>query len=112
LDCLPLFLRSWDTLKSLADFGSVIFGILGTWLMSRRYARSLWRNLLFAFIFPILYLVGQGEHVREFVRTTINNNRDIEDSVIDMTIGLNLLFWAFFLQLIALVVEALTQHVG
>jgi hypothetical protein len=103
---------SWDGLRFLANLGSVIFGILGTWLMSRRYARRLWRNLLFAFVFPILYLFGQGDHVRDFVKVTINVNRDIEDSVIDMTIGLNLLFWAFFLQLIALIIETLNRHPG
>jgi hypothetical protein len=110
VDCLPTFLRSWDTLKFLANLGSVIFGILGTWLMSRRYARRFWRNLLYASIFPILYLLGQGKHVREFVKATINTNRDIDDSVIDMTIGLNFLFWAFFLQLIALLIETFTHH--
>jgi hypothetical protein len=75
--------------------------------MSRRYARRFWRNLLFTFLFPALYLFGQGGYVRDFIKVAINNNRDIEDSVIDMTIGLNLLFWAFFLQLIALIIETL-----
>jgi hypothetical protein len=112
VDCLTSFLCSWDGLKFLANLGSVVFGILGTWLMSRRYARRLWRNLLYAFVFPILYLLGQGAHVRAFVKATIIANRDIEDSVIDMTIGLNLLFWAFFLQLIALIIETLNRHPG
>jgi hypothetical protein len=106
------YLCSWDGAKFLANLGSVVFGILGTWLMSRRYARRLWRNLLFALVFPVLYLFGQGAYVRDFVKATIIANRDIEDSVIDMTIGLNLLFWAFFLQLIALVIETLNRHPG
>jgi hypothetical protein len=105
LERLASFLWSWDGLKFLADLGSVIFGVLGTWLMSRRYARKFWPNLLFTLLFPLLFLVGQGRHVRNFVKVTINTNRDIEDSVIDMTIGLNMLFWAFFLQLIALAIE-------
>jgi hypothetical protein len=104
---LASFLWSCDGLKFLAKLGSVAFGVLGTWLMSRRYARRFWPNLFFAFLFPVLYLFGQGGHVRDFVKTTININRDIEDSVIDMTIGLNLLFWAFVLQLIALGIETL-----
>jgi hypothetical protein len=102
---LTVFLLSWDVLKFLANLGSVIFGVLGTWLMSRRYARRFWANLLYTFLFPLLYLIGQGGHVREFVKETIKTNSDIEDSVVDMTIGLNLLFWAFFLQLIALMIE-------
>jgi len=104
---LASFLWSWDGLKFLANLGSVVFGILGTWLMSRRYARSFMRNLLYTFLFPLLILARQGGRVRDFVKETINANRDIEDSVIDMTIGLNSLFWAFFLQLIALGIETL-----
>ncbi len=102
---LVCFLLSWDGLKFLANLGSVVFGIFGTWLMARRYARKFWPNLLFTFLFPALYLVGRGRYVRNFVKVTINTNRDIEDSVIDMTIGLNLLFWAFILQLVALGID-------
>jgi len=107
VDHLVSFLLSRDGLKFLANLGSVVFGILGTWLMSRRYARKFWPNLFFTFLYPALYLIGRGAHVRDFLKATINANRDIEDSVIDMVIGLNSLFWAFFLQLIALGIETL-----
>jgi len=92
-------------LNFVANLGSVVFGILGTWLMSRRYARRFGLTLLFAIFFPILFLIGQGNHFRNSVKATINTNRDVEDSVTDMAIGLYLLFWAFFLQLIALGIE-------
>lgn len=107
MGCIVSFFLSWDGLKFLVDLGSVVFGVLGTWLMSRGYARRFWPNLLFAFLFPALYVFGQGRHVRRFVKATINANRDIDDSVIDMTIGLYLLFWAFFLQFIVLMIETL-----
>lgn len=110
MDMVAVVCFPWDGLKSTANVASVVFGILGTWLMSRRYAREFWRNLLFAFLFPLLFLFGQGARVRDFVKTTINTNRDVDDSVIDMTIGLNLLFWAFFLQLIALGIEIVKGH--
>lgn len=107
MDHFVTFLLSRDGLKFLANLGSVVFGILGTWLMARRYARNFGRNLLYTFLFPLLILVGLGGRVRDFVKETINANRDIEDSVIDMTIGLNSLFWAFILQLIALGLDTL-----
>jgi hypothetical protein len=102
------FLASWTGIKAVIELCGFIFGILGTWLMSRRYARELWRNLVYAFLFPFLILVGKGSRVRDFVKATVNANRDVEDSVTDMTIGLHLLLWAFFLQLIALTIEVLS----
>jgi len=102
---LAAFLWSWDGLKFLVNLGSVVFGILGTWLMSRRYARKFWPNLFFTFLFPALYLIGKGGDVRNFVNVSIKSNEDIKDSATDMTIGLYLLFWTFFLQLIALSIE-------
>jgi hypothetical protein len=99
------FLCSWPGLKFLAGLTSIIFGVLGTWLMSRRYARTLARNLLYALIFPLLFLFGQGAHVRNFITSAIKTNEDIKDSSIDMTIGLHLLFWAFFLQFLPLIID-------
>jgi hypothetical protein len=92
-------------LKPLLDVASALFGLLGTWLMSRRYARQFGRSVLFALISPLLLLLGQGARVRRFMAAKINANCDLPDSVTDMALGLNLLFWAFFLQLLAAIVD-------
>jgi hypothetical protein len=105
VDRLASFLWSREGIKFLADLGSVVFGMLGTWLMSRRYARDFWQNLLSAFLLPLMFLLGRGARFRDVVKKTINANSDIQDSVPDMAMGLYSLFWAFFLQLIALGVE-------
>ncbi len=80
--------------------------------MSRRYAEEFWQSVLYAFITPVLFLFGQGERVRAVMTEKIQGNRDVPDSPADMALGLYLLFWAFFLQLVGLVLEALgpQQH--
>ena len=91
--------------KFILNVASALFGLLGTWLMSRRYAKQLGRSLLLALISPLLFLFGQGARVRSFVKEKINANRDLPESVTDMALGLTLLFWAFFLQLIAFLLD-------
>jgi hypothetical protein len=48
----------------------------------------------------------QGHRVHDYLKKKINTNRDVTDSVADMLVGVNLLFWAFFLQLAGIVIEA------
>ena|SRR5215469_8170742 len=90
------------TINSLLTLASATLGMGGTWLMSRRYAEQLWRSLFYAAVSPLLFLFGQGAHVRDFFRAKISANRDLPESISDMVLGLSFLFWAFFLQLILL----------
>lgn len=99
------FLGSWAGAKFLVNLASAIFGLLGTWLMSRRYANQLIRSLLYSLISPALYLFGKGARVRRFFKAKIDANRDMADSITEMVWGLTLLFWAFFLQLTALFMD-------
>jgi len=84
------------------EFASAIFGILGTALMSRRFAPQIFRSMLYAASWPILLVLGQGRRARDFFIAKAKISWDVPDSPADMTLGLNLLFWAFFLQFISL----------
>ncbi len=86
-------------IKFLVDTASAIFGLTGTWLMSRRYAEQFFRGVVFAFIVPVLYVFGRGDRVRQFVEAKVMGNKDIPDSAGEMALGLSLLFLAFLLQL-------------
>lgn len=102
--CFPIAIRA-SAVKLIIEFASVLFGMLGTWFMSRRYAHELWRSLLYAATWPVLFLFGQGKRLQGAFRAKAGLNRDVPDSVADMVLGLNLLFWAFFLQMVALFFE-------
>jgi len=84
------------------EYASAIFGILGTALMARRCSPQVVRGLLYAASWPVLLVLGQGRRARAFFVAKASINWDTADSPADMTLGLNLLFWAFFLQLLAL----------
>jgi hypothetical protein len=94
------------TPKLALEIAGAAFGVLGTWLMSRRYAESFLQNVLLALSWPVLILFGQGNRIRKVVKARFDANRDLPESIVDMVLGLNLLFWAFFLQVAALVLEA------
>ena len=81
---------------------SAACGLLGTWFMSKRYARQPLLSVLVALTWPVFSMTRWGEHVRQFVTAEANANRDIEDSAADMAAGLSFLFWAFLIQLLAL----------
>lgn len=95
----------WPSIKFLVNALSAAFGLTGTWLMSRRYARQPLISVLVAVFWPILSLVGLGQRVSDFVAATVRANKDIEDSVTDMVGGLSFLFWAFLLQAIGLCID-------
>lgn len=84
--------------KLALNLASAIFGMIGTWLMSKRYAREFTSSILFAFIAPILYCLGQGKRVRDFFRSLIHGNSNLPESESEMAAGLAILFWAFLLQ--------------
>ena len=92
-------------IKFIVNFVSAVLGLVGTWLMSRRYARQFGRSFLYALVSPVLLLLGRGGRLRGFVKGKINASRDLPDSVTDMVLGLMLLFWAFFLQLVGLILD-------
>ncbi len=86
-------------IKFLVNIASAIFGITGTWIMSRRYAKQFGRSVLFACIAPFLYVFGRGDRVRDFIDAKIAGNKDLPDSASEMALGLAVLFLAFLLQL-------------
>ncbi len=94
-----------DVTGFVLNFASAVLGILGTCLMSRRYAPQILRGMLYAGSWPFLCLVGQGRRARRFFEVRARINWDVPESAADMALGLNLLFWAFFLQLVALLVK-------
>ena len=102
---MALFLVWPPTAGIVLEFVSAVFGILGTCLMSRRYAPQLLRSMLYAAVWPFLVAVGQGKRWRSFLAAKASVNWDVPDSAEDMALGLNLLFWAFFLQLLAIFVD-------
>lgn len=87
-------------LRSAAGVVSAVLGIGGTCLMTRRYARGFWLALLFALVWPLLCLLGRGRQPQRFFEALGKINADVPPSARDMALGLNLLFWAFFLQLV------------
>lgn len=91
--------------KFFLNAASAIFGITGSWLMSRRYAKQFGRSVLFALIAPILYLLGRGDRVRSFIEAKVTGNKDIPDFPSEMALGLALLFLAFLLQLLSAFVD-------
>ncbi len=100
--------QEWlGTLGFTLSFASAVLGMLGTCLMSRRYAPRFLRSMLDAVMWPILYLVGRGERVRGFLTARARINWDVSESAADMALGMTLLFWAFLLQLVALLAERL-----
>lgn len=94
-------------IKSLLNMASAIFGITGTWMMSRRYAKQFGRSVLFACIAPFLFVIGRGDRVREFINAKILGNKDLPDSSSEMALGLAVLFLAFLLQLGSTIVDLL-----
>jgi hypothetical protein len=87
------------------EYASAILGILGTMLMSRRFAPQVVRSLVYAASWPFLWIVGRGQHARDFFIARARINWDNADSPADMTLGLNLLVWAFFIQLVSLILK-------
>jgi hypothetical protein len=95
-----------DELKMIAEVVSACFGLAGTWLMARRYAREPIRALIFAMLWPFVFLWGGQARVREFLREKIELNQDVPDSPISMVLGLNCLFIAFLIQFVVVYLEA------
>jgi hypothetical protein len=86
----------------ICEYASAIFGIFGTVLMSRRLIPKFWRGMLFAASYPVMVVLLQGSRVRQYF---ISRAKLGEDSLPDMTLGINLLIWGFFLQLISLILK-------
>ena len=101
---LLFFFKSFGA-KFAVNLMAATLGIVGTWLMSRRYAQHFWRNILYTILFPFLFLLGQAKHARNFFTEKIRTNQDLPESLSSMVLGIALLFWAFFFQLIALFLE-------
>ncbi len=89
-----------DWAKLALGVASGGLGLAGTWLMSRRYAKRFFRGVFYAVIAPILWAVHLGQGLRSVLEEDAKDNSDLPDSPTDMTLGLILLFWSFFLQLV------------
>gem|GEM_PF-6931595 len=87
------------------NFGSCVAGVLGTYFMSRRYAKTFLTFIFFAFADPLMRLLGRADQVDAFHALRMKGNRDVPDAVADMISGLNLLFWAFVAQMLSLLVS-------
>jgi len=61
---------------------SAIFGIAGTWLMSRRYARNLLVTIVYALTWPIVVLAGKSKNFRDSYNAEIRANYDVQDQPI------------------------------
>lgn len=95
----------WTAWPFVLGMASAVVGMLGTWLMSRRYAREFLRAVFYAVIWPFLFVFGLGGGIRDLLKNKVKTNSDIAESTVDMVLGMTLLFWAFFLQIAALVAE-------
>lgn len=97
---------SWFTITAFAlELISALLGIVGAALMSRRFAPHFFRSMLYAAAWPLLCLFGEGRRARAFFEAKAKINWNVPESAADMALGLNLLFWVFFLQLLALLLK-------
>jgi hypothetical protein len=97
---------SWPLAISHAcEYASAVFGICGTFFMSRRIVPKFWRGMLFSLSYPLMVLFFQGHRVREYFVSRAALSSDVKDSLPDLTLGMNLLFWGFFLQLLSLLLK-------
>jgi len=87
-------------LSRLLDIGSAVLGIWGTYLMSRRYTTSLLLFLVLALVTPVMFLLGRGQAVYDYYEKRTMANRDVPVAIGRMALGLGLLCWAFFFQLL------------
>ncbi len=89
------------------DVASALLGMVGTYFMSRRYAKNFFSGLFFAVVSFGLYLLLQGATARQFYAREALSKKDIPDSPADVAFGLNLLFVGFLAQLAKIVISAL-----
>ena len=86
------------------EIGSALFGIYGTYLMSRRYTTSLVLFLALALFAPVMFALGKGKTVHDYYENRTLANRDVPIATNRMALGLSLLCWAFFFQLLRAVI--------
>lgn len=95
-----------QTAKLIAEVISAAFGMIGSWLMARRYAREPFRALFFAVIWPIAFLIAGRQQLHEFLAEKIKLNEDVPDSPFGMVLGLSCLLIAFLVQIVVVYLEA------
>jgi hypothetical protein len=97
---------SWAGSAAVAcEYGSAILGLIGTVLMSRRFVPHVTRGIIYAAAWPLMALFFQGERVRKYFIARAKLSMDKPETAADMTMGVNLLIWAFFLQLASLILK-------
>jgi len=100
----PNSLHRWLT---VLDVASASLGMVGTYFMSRRYAKKFFSGVLFALIGTLLYFICLGSKVREFYANESHSEEKIPEAAADAALGLNLLFIGFLAQLAKIVISAL-----
>jgi hypothetical protein len=97
---------SWaGSAAAVCEYGSAILGLIGTVLMSRRFVPQVVRGIIYAAAWPFMALLFQGGRVRRFFTARATLSMDKPETAADMTMGINLLIWAFFLQLVSLILK-------
>ena len=96
---------AWPKAGTVLEVLSAVLGILGTCLMSQQYAPQLRRSVFYAAAWPFLALTGRAQRWHTFLGAKASVNWDVPQSAEKMAIGLNLLFWAFFCQLAAILLS-------
>jgi hypothetical protein len=72
----------------------------GTWLMSRRYVR-----IDEAIVFVWKFVRGKEKNAHQFLVSRANLNEGVPDKAADMSLGVILVFWGFFFQLISFLLK-------
>ena len=91
--------------KFLINLASALCGIVGAWLMARRYARQPLISIILSLGWPVFFIFRKNKRVQGFVTSEFKANSDIRDSPVEMALGLSLVFWAFLLQAVGLLIE-------
>jgi hypothetical protein len=90
------------------DAASALLGMVGTYFMSRRYAKNFFSGLFFAVVSLVLYLFFHGAEAREFYAREALSKKGIPDSPADVAFGLNLLFVGFLTQLAKIIISSVS----
>jgi H+/Cl- antiporter ClcA len=103
---MPQTAHSWSAwFVLILSLVGALAGILGTYFMARRYASTFLSGLMFAVGAIFLRAIGEKDKVRQFYAARLQAQSDFANTAADMSLGLMLLFWAFFLQLASTLVS-------
>ena len=105
METLPSHPSHLALIAVICEYASAILGFVGTILMSRRFVPNFLLGLLYAAAWPFMAILLQGRRIRDFFVARAKLRMDAPETAADMTMGVNLLVWAFFLQLASLILR-------